>query len=99
MGFGPGTDLDILTYSLVVVIIGGLGSVAGTAIGAVIVGLVDTEALGCDPDEGFFLPRPRDPSSVNETGPVGMAGAVVRVYDSKRGFGAGLFPGTFGPRC
>jgi branched-chain amino acid transport system permease protein len=42
MGFGPGADLNILTYSLVVVIIGGLGSVAGTAVGAILVGLVDS---------------------------------------------------------
>jgi len=42
MAFGPGKDLDILVYALVVVIIGGLGSVAGSAAGAVIVGLVDS---------------------------------------------------------
>ena len=42
MGFGPGAYLNILTYSLVVVIIGGLGSVAGTAVGAIVVGLVDS---------------------------------------------------------
>ncbi len=42
IGFGPGTDFTILTYALVVVIMGGLGSVAGAALGAVIVGLVDS---------------------------------------------------------
>jgi branched-chain amino acid transport system permease protein len=42
MAFGPGKDLEILTFALVVVIIGGLGSVPGTAAGAVIVGLVDS---------------------------------------------------------
>lgn len=42
MAFGPGKDMDILTFALVVVIIGGLGSVAGSAVGAVIVGLVDS---------------------------------------------------------
>ena len=55
MGFGPGTDLNILTYSLVVVIIGGLGSVAGTAIGAVIVGLVDSFGRSYFSELSIFL--------------------------------------------
>ena len=42
IAFGPGTDFTILTYALVVVIMGGLGSVAGSALGAIIVGLVDS---------------------------------------------------------
>lgn len=42
IGFGPGTDFTILTYALVVVIMGGLGSVPGAALGAIIVGLVDS---------------------------------------------------------
>jgi branched-chain amino acid transport system permease protein len=42
MAFGPGTDFIILTYALVVVIMGGLGSVPGSALGALIVGLVDS---------------------------------------------------------
>ena len=55
MGFGPGTDLNILTYSLVVVIIGGLGSVAGTAIGAVIVGIVDSFGRSYFSELSIFL--------------------------------------------
>jgi branched-chain amino acid transport system permease protein len=42
IGFGPGTDFTILTYALVVVIMGGLGSIPGAALGAIIVGLVDS---------------------------------------------------------
>jgi len=41
LAFGPGTDFIILTYALVVVILGGMGSLAGSAVGAV-VGLVDS---------------------------------------------------------
>jgi branched-chain amino acid transport system permease protein len=42
IAFGPRTDYIILTYALVVVIMGGFGSIAGSALGAVIVGLVDS---------------------------------------------------------
>ena len=44
VAFGPGTEFSMLTLALVVVISGGLGSIAGSAVGALIVGLVD--ALG-----------------------------------------------------
>ena len=56
------------------------------------------EALGCDPDEAsFFLGRENSGSFI-ETGPVGMAGAAICLYDSKRGFGPRLLPHTFGSR-
>ena len=55
MGFGPGADLSILTYALVVVIIGGLGSVAGTAVGATIVGLVDSFGRSYFSELAIFL--------------------------------------------
>lgn len=55
MGFGPGTDLNILTYSLVVVIIGGLGSVPGAAVGALIVGLVDSFGRSYFSELAIFL--------------------------------------------
>jgi branched-chain amino acid transport system permease protein len=42
LAFGPGTDFTILTYALVVVIIGGMGSLPGSAIGAIFVGLIDS---------------------------------------------------------
>lgn len=55
MGFGPGTDLTILTYSLVVVIIGGLGSVPGAAVGSIIVGLVDSFGRSYFSELAIFL--------------------------------------------
>jgi branched-chain amino acid transport system permease protein len=42
LAFQPGTDFDILTVALFVVVIGGMGSLTGSAIGALIVGLVDS---------------------------------------------------------
>lgn len=41
ISFGPGTEFSVLTLALVVVIIGGMGSIGGSAVGALIVGLVD----------------------------------------------------------
>jgi branched-chain amino acid transport system permease protein len=37
----PGADTDILLFALVVVIVGGLGSIAGAAVGSVLIGLID----------------------------------------------------------
>lgn len=42
MSFTQGFDATILTYSLVVVIIGGIGSLGGAAVGALLVGLIDS---------------------------------------------------------
>ncbi len=42
LAFQPGTDFDILTLALFVVVIGGMGSLTGSAMGALIVGLVDS---------------------------------------------------------
>lgn len=55
IAFGPGTDFTILTYALVVVIMGGLGSVAGSALGAIIVGLVDSFGRTNAPQLVHFL--------------------------------------------
>jgi len=41
LSLSPGADTDILLLSLVVVIIGGLGSLPGAALGSLVVGLVD----------------------------------------------------------
>jgi branched-chain amino acid transport system permease protein len=41
-GLAPGKDSDFLLFSLIVVIIGGMGSLGGAAIGALLFGLVDT---------------------------------------------------------
>lgn len=45
----PGTDIEYLLYSLIVVIVGGMGSIAGVAIGSLLVGLVSQFALGYIP--------------------------------------------------
>jgi branched-chain amino acid transport system permease protein len=47
--FGMGTDGDYLLFSLQVVIIGGLGSIAGVAIGSFLVGVIGQFALGYFP--------------------------------------------------
>jgi branched-chain amino acid transport system permease protein len=40
--FGLGDDLRILTYALLVVVIGGLGTLSGAFWGAILIGLVDS---------------------------------------------------------
>ncbi|MFT7476190.1 MAG: branched-chain amino acid transport system permease protein [Verrucomicrobiales bacterium] len=50
----PGQDFEILLFALVVVIIGGLGSLEGAALGAVVVGLIDAFAKALIPDLSFF---------------------------------------------
>ena len=45
----PGEDIRLLLASLVVVIVGGMGSVVGAAIGAVILGLAETYGLAYAP--------------------------------------------------
>jgi branched-chain amino acid transport system permease protein len=41
-GIYPGMDVDYLIYSLVVVVVGGLGTLSGAIAGAALVGPVDT---------------------------------------------------------
>lgn len=50
----PGTQDDVLLYALVVVIIGGLGSVPGAAIGSVLIGLIDAFSKAWIPDLAYF---------------------------------------------
>jgi branched-chain amino acid transport system permease protein len=50
----PGADSDILLFGLAVVIIGGLGSLPGAAIGAVLVGLLDAFGKALVPELSFF---------------------------------------------
>jgi branched-chain amino acid transport system permease protein len=47
--FGMGTDGDYLLFSLQVVIIGGLGSIGGVAIGSLLVGVIGQFATGYYP--------------------------------------------------
>lgn len=50
----PGADAEILTYALVVVIIGGLGSFEGVVVGSLFVGLVDTFGKALFPQVSYF---------------------------------------------
>ena len=50
----PGADFEILTYALVVVIIGGPGSLPGAAVGSVAVGLIDAFGKALAPELTYF---------------------------------------------
>jgi branched-chain amino acid transport system permease protein len=50
----PGADTDILLFGLVVVIVGGLGSVPGAAIGSVLIGVLDAYAKVWIPELSTF---------------------------------------------
>jgi branched-chain amino acid transport system permease protein len=52
---GPGVDGRVLVMSLVVVVIGGLGSVRGALLGALLVGEVQTLGTAIAPDYAAFL--------------------------------------------
>ena len=54
LGVYPGLDFDILPLAFAVVIIGGMGSLAGAAIGAVVVGLVDNFGKVLFPQISYF---------------------------------------------
>lgn len=55
IAFGPGTEFSMLTLALVVVIIGGMGSIPGAAVGALIVGLIDAFGRTYFADLSSFL--------------------------------------------
>jgi branched-chain amino acid transport system permease protein len=55
LGLLPGSDTDILLLSLVVVIIGGLGSLKGAAVGSLIVGLIDVFGRAEVPQLASFI--------------------------------------------
>jgi branched-chain amino acid transport system permease protein len=50
----PGADIEILLFALVVVIIGGLGSISGAAVGSVLVGLIDAYSRAWIPEFSYF---------------------------------------------
>jgi branched-chain amino acid transport system permease protein len=50
----PGADTDILLFALVVVVIGGLGSLQGAAVGSVLIGLVDAFSKLWVPELSYF---------------------------------------------
>ncbi|AYY13342.1 branched-chain amino acid ABC transporter permease [Actinobacteria bacterium YIM 96077] len=50
----PFSGTEILLFAMVVVIIGGLGSVGGAAVGAILIGLIDTVAKVYVPELSYF---------------------------------------------
>lgn len=50
----PGADTDILLFALVVVIVGGLGSVGGAAVGSILIGLIDAFSKVWAPELSIF---------------------------------------------
>lgn len=50
----PGADTDILLFALVVVVVGGLGSVGGAAIGSILIGLIDAFSKIWIPEFSYF---------------------------------------------
>jgi branched-chain amino acid transport system permease protein len=51
----PGGDTTILTYSLVVIIVGGMGSLLGTFVSALILGQIMSFGLAYAPEYSYFL--------------------------------------------
>ena len=54
LSLAPGADSDILTFAIVVVIVGGLGSLPGAVVGSLVVGLTDNYAKAYFPDVAYF---------------------------------------------
>jgi branched-subunit amino acid ABC-type transport system permease component len=52
---GPGLDEEVLLLALIVVVIGGLGSLKGALIGALIVGQVQSTGVAVVPELAGFL--------------------------------------------
>jgi branched-chain amino acid transport system permease protein len=55
IGAYPGADIEVLLYALVIVIIGGMGNLTGSLIGALAVGLLDSFGRALVPDLGASL--------------------------------------------
>ena len=51
----PGAEWEILVFALVVVIVGGLGSLEGAMIGALVVGLLDAYGRWLVPEMSYFV--------------------------------------------
>lgn len=55
LSLSPGEDVRYLLASLVVVIVGGMGSISGAAVGAVLIGLAETFGLAYAPTYGVVF--------------------------------------------
>jgi branched-chain amino acid transport system permease protein len=54
MGIYPGLDFEILPYAFVVVIVGGMGSLTGALVAAVLLGLLDNFGKALFPEISYF---------------------------------------------
>jgi branched-chain amino acid transport system permease protein len=54
MGIYPGVDFEILPYAFVVVIVGGMGSLTGALVAAVLLGLADNFGKALFPEISYF---------------------------------------------
>ncbi|MBF4161568.1 branched-chain amino acid ABC transporter permease [Nocardioides acrostichi] len=54
LGAFPGVDLQVLLFALVVVIVGGAGSIGGALAGSVVIGLVNTVTIAFAPGLALF---------------------------------------------
>jgi len=54
VGVYPGADFEILPYAFVVVIVGGMGSLKGALVGALMVGLLDNFGKALFPELSYF---------------------------------------------
>jgi branched-chain amino acid transport system permease protein len=54
LGVYPGADFEVLLLAFAVVIVGGLGSLKGAFVGALLVGLIDTYGKAYFPDLAPF---------------------------------------------
>ena len=55
LSISPGEDVRYLLASLVVVIVGGIGSISGAAIGALLIGMAETFGLAYAPTYGVVF--------------------------------------------
>jgi branched-chain amino acid transport system permease protein len=55
LSIAPGEDVRYLLASLVVVIVGGMGSISGAAVGALLIGLAETFGLAYAPTYGVVF--------------------------------------------
>ncbi len=53
-GVYPGLDFELLSLGFVVVIVGGRGSLKGSAVGAILVGVVDNFGKALVPELSYF---------------------------------------------
>jgi branched-chain amino acid transport system permease protein len=54
IGVYPGVDFEVLPYAVVVVIVGGLGSLQGAIVGSLLVGLLDNFGKALFPELSYF---------------------------------------------